>query len=158
MSSEKNDHKGWWRWSCWLWLWWFGVLWYYSNFLLLHFLILPQKKSRWTEFLVTRKQTKVFLLSLLNSMFLLTTGVSKCDLFLPRFPVFLLCYCKLLRLWSETLCDCVIWKSHTSNYIATSYTTRFIGSSWLSFLAWPLRKFGSLLASPCLSVQLSVRL
>jgi len=124
--SEKTDYKGWW-WSCWLWLWWFRVLWY-SNFLLLHCLILPQK-SRWTEVPVTRKQTKVFLLSLLNSMFLLTSGVSKRDLFLPRFPVSLLCYCKLLSLWSETLCDFVIWKSHISNYIATSYTTRFIGSS-----------------------------
>jgi len=76
-SSEKIDHKGWW-WSCWLWLWWFGVLWYHSNFLHLHFLILPQKRSRWTEVPVTRKQTKSFLPSLLNSIFLLTTGVSKC--------------------------------------------------------------------------------
>jgi len=125
-SSEKINHKWWWSSSCGLWL-WFGVLWYYSNFL--HFLILPQERSRWTEVLVTRKQTKVFLLSILNSMFLLTTGVSKRDLFLPRFPVSLLCYRKLLSLWSETLCDSVIWKSHISNYIASSYTTRFIGSS-----------------------------
>lgn len=156
-SSEKPDHIGWW-WLRWLWLGWFGVSWYNFQSPLPHFLILRQKRSRWTAVFVTRKQTNVFLLLLLNSMFLLKTGMSKRDLFLPRFPVSLLCNCKLLSLWGETLCVSVIWKSHITSYIATSYPTGFIWLKLDLFLSFPRHKFGSLLASPGLSVRLSVRL